>query len=191
MSGVGGETSDNERPDAVAPHPVPTLADEQGLNQAFVAYRVELTALARRALGSTHLAEDAVQETFARAWRSRHRYDATKGSLRTWLYSIERHLLVDLSRTHHRQEIRDRRLVPTPEAIADQVEGAIATWQVEEALGQLSEAHRSVVVEIYFRGRTSKEMADRLAVAEGTVRSRLFYALKALRLTLEEMGWQE
>lgn len=137
------------------------------------------------------MAEDAVQETFARAWRSRHRFDATKGSLRTWLYSIERNLLVDLSRTHHRQEIRDRHLVPVPEAMADQVEEAISSWQVEEALDQLSEAHRAVIVEIYFRGRTSKEMSDRLAVAEGTIRSRLFYALKALRLTLEEMGWEE
>ena len=191
MSAAGGAASDNQQTDAVTPHPAPTPADEQGLNRAFVAYRPELTALARRALGSTHLAEDAVQETFARAWRSRHRFDATKGSLRTWLYSIERHLLVDLSRTHHRQEIRDRRLVPIPEAVADQVEGAIASWQVEEAMGQLSEPHRAVIVEIYFNGRTSKEMADRLAVAEGTVRSRLFYALKALRLTLEEMGWHE
>jgi RNA polymerase sigma-70 factor (ECF subfamily) len=191
MSTVGGATSDGERSEPVAPDAAAIVADEQGLNQAFVAYRVELTALARRALGSTHLAEDAVQETFARAWRSRHRFEATKGSLRTWLYSIERNLLVDLSRTYHREEARDRRLVPLPEATADQVEGAIASWQVEEALGQLSEAHRVVIVEIYFRGRTSKEMAHRLAVAEGTVRSRLFYALKALRLTLEEMGWEE
>ncbi len=75
--------------------------------------------------------------------------------------------------------------------MADQVEEAISSWQVEEALDQLSEAHRAVIVEIYFRGRTSKEMSDRLAVAEGTIRSRLFYALKALRLTLEEMGWEE
>jgi RNA polymerase sigma-70 factor (ECF subfamily) len=44
---------------------------------------------------------------------------------------------------------------------------------------------------MYFRGRTSKEMAAELDVPEGTIRSRLFYALKALRLTLQEMGWGE
>lgn len=170
--------------------PRPALADEQGLHDAFVAYRSELTGLARRALGSAHLAEDAVQETFARAWRSRHRFDASRGSLRTWLYSIERNLLVDMARSRQRQEIRDARLGDA-EPIVDHVESAIASWQVEEAVRQLTAAHRTVVVEIYFRGRTSKEMADRLAVPEGTVRSRLFYALKALKLTLEEMGWEE
>jgi RNA polymerase sigma-70 factor (ECF subfamily) len=77
------------------------------------------------------------------------------------------------------------------EPIVDHVERAMAAWQVEEAVGHLTEEHRTVVIEIYFRGRTSKELADRLSVPEGTVRSRLFYALKALRLTLQEMGWTE
>jgi RNA polymerase sigma-70 factor (ECF subfamily) len=167
------------------------MADEQGLNDAFVAYRSELTGLAKRALGSSHLAEEAVQETFARAWRSRQRFDASRGSLRTWLYSIERHLLVDMARNRQRREVRDAKLANSPEPTVDHVEATISSWQVEEAVRQLTDSHRTVVVEMYFRGRSSKEMADRLAVPEGTVRSRLFYALKALKLTLEEMGWEE
>ena len=176
-------------PDASEPSPM--VADEQGLNDAFVAYRSELTGLARRALGSSHLAEEAVQETFVRAWRSRARFDASLGSLRTWLYSIERNLLVDMARSRQRNEARDARIGEEAEPIADHVEEAVMAWQVEEAVRNLSDVHRTVVVEIYFRGRTSKELADRLAVPEGTVRSRLFYALKALRLTLQEMGWGE
>jgi len=179
-----------------SPPPVPDppdggvpVADEQGLNDAFIAYRTELTSLARRTLGSAHLAEDAVQETFARAWRARHRYDASLGSLRTWLYSIERNLLVDMARSQQRQDTRDSWLAVASEPIVDHVERAMASWQVEEAVRHLTPDHRTVIVEIYLKGRTSKEMAERLAVPEGTVRSRLFYALKALKLTLEEMGW--
>jgi RNA polymerase sigma-70 factor (ECF subfamily) len=185
----GGSTP--PAPEASEPCPGPPAPDEQGLNDAFVAYRSELTGLARRALGSAHLAEDAVQETFIRAWHARHRFDASRGSLRTWLYSIERNLLVDMARSRQRQEIRDARLGDGSQPIVDHVESAIASWQVEEAVRQLTAAHQTVIIEIYFRGRTSKEMADRLAVPEGTVRSRLFYALKALKLTLEEMGWAE
>jgi RNA polymerase sigma-70 factor, ECF subfamily len=193
-SGAGTVVTVSPEPRPSSPDPSepdPSRADEQALNDAFVAYRSELIGLARRALGSTHLAEEAVQETFVRAWRSRDRFDASLGSLRTWLYSIERNLLVDMARSRQRQEIRDARLEEQFEPVSDHVEQAMASWQVEEAVRQLSEQHRTVIIEIYFRGATSKEMADRLAVPEGTVRSRLFYALKALRLSLQEMGWTE
>jgi RNA polymerase sigma-70 factor (ECF subfamily) len=166
------------------------VADAQSLNDAFMAYRTELTSLARRTLGSAALAEDAVQETFVRAWRSRDRFDSSLGSLRTWLYSIERNLLIDMARSRQRQETRDSQLADAREPIVDHVESAMASWQVEEAVTQLSDDHRTVVVQICLQGRTSKEVAERLAIPEGTVRSRLFYALKALKLTLEEMGWE-
>jgi RNA polymerase sigma-70 factor (ECF subfamily) len=166
------------------------VADAQGLNDAFMAYRTELTSLARRTLGSAALAEDAVQETFVRAWRSRDRFDSSLGSLRTWLYSIERNLLIDMARSRQRQETRDSQLADAREPIVDHVESAMASWQVEEAVTHLSDDHRTVVVQICLQGRTSKEVAERLAIPEGTVRSRLFYALKALKLTLEEMGWE-
>ncbi len=169
----------------------PHKADEDGLNHAFLAYRIELTGLARRALGSSHLAEEAVQETFARAWRSRDRFDPSRGSLRTWLYSIERHLLVDMGRSRARREPRDAQVAEGSQVVTDEVERAMASWQVEEAIRQLTPEHRCVLVEIYFRGRTSKEMAERLDIPEGTVRSRLYYALRSLKPILEKMGWEE
>jgi RNA polymerase sigma-70 factor (ECF subfamily) len=61
---------------------------------------------------------------------------------------------------------------------------------MEEALARLSEPHRMVLVATYYEGRPAAEVAARLGVPEGTVRSRLFYALKALRLALDEMGWE-
>jgi RNA polymerase sigma-70 factor, ECF subfamily len=167
------------------------MVGEDELNQAFVTYRPELTGLARKALGNPDIAEEVVQETFTRAWRSRDRFDPSRGSLRTWLYAIERNLLTDMARNRLRHQITDQQMNETPEAIGDHIEDAIASWQVEEAVQRLTPAHRMVIVEIYFKGRTSKEMAERLAIPEGTVRSRLFYALKTLKLVLEEMGWEQ
>ncbi len=159
------------------------------LTRSFADNRAEMIGLARRALGGAHQAEEAVQETFVRAWRSRDGFDPTRGSLRPWLFSIERNLLIDMARSRARSATRDARLEQETEPVVDDIEKVMASWQVEEAVGQLSPEHRTVVLEIYFRGKTSKEMADQLAIPEGTVRTRLFYALKALKLTLEEMGW--
>ena len=72
----------------------------------------------------------------------------------------------------------------------DDVERALTGWQVEEAVRRLRPEHRQVLVETYYRGRSGREVAAELGVPEGTVRSRLFYALRSLRLTLDEMGWE-
>ncbi len=72
----------------------------------------------------------------------------------------------------------------------DDVERAMVEWQVEDAVRRLRAEHRQVLLEIYYRGRSSRDVAVELGIPEGTVRSRLFYALRSLRLALEEMGWE-
>ncbi len=162
-------------------------ADESGLSAAFTAHGGELYGYARRALGDDGLAEEAVQETFVRAWRARRTFDPTLGGIRAWLFAIERRIIIDLSR---------KRAVRAPERLpidlfpeADDLDVAMRGWIVEEALRRLRPEHRVVVVETYYRGATSAELAARLGIPDGTVRSRLFYALKALRLALDEVGW--
>ncbi len=164
-------------------------ADEAGLNSAFVTYGGELFGFARRSLGDNGLAEEAVQETFMRAWRSRHRFDPSLGSLRSWLFAIERRAVIDLA--HKRTSNDADQLVHEPAAADGQAEQAMLGWQVEEALRRLRPEHRAVVQDIYFRNLPGREVAARLGVPEGTVRSRLFYALRSLRLVLEEMGWEQ
>jgi RNA polymerase sigma-70 factor (ECF subfamily) len=161
------------------------LADEQGLTAAFTAHGGELYGYARRALGDSGLAEEAVQETFARAWRARDRFDPTLGGIRAWLFAIERRIIIDLAR---KRAVRSADRLPPEHS---DLEEAMRGWLVEEALRRLRPEHRSVVVEIYYRGRPSSEVATLLGIPEGTVRSRLFYALKALRLALDEIGWDE
>jgi len=162
-------------------------ADEVGLRSAFLAHGGELFGFARRALDDSNVAEDVVQDTFVRAWRARRRFDAELGSLRTWLFAIERNVIIDYARAR-----ASRASQPLDEDLAsdiDDIERAMVGWQVEEAVRRLRPDHRHVLVEIHYRGRSSREVAIDLGIPEGTVRSRLFYSMRSLRLTLEEMGW--
>jgi RNA polymerase sigma-70 factor, ECF subfamily len=164
-------------------------ADEEGLQSAFVAYGGELFGFAWRSLADHGLAEEAVQETFMRAWRSRQRFDSNLGSLRGWLFAIERRVVIDLAQK--RNANRTEELEEDHGHDESSVEQAMLGWQVEEAMRRLRPEHRAVIQDIYFRNMPGREVATRLGVPEGTVRSRLFYALRSLRLVLEEMGWEQ
>ena len=65
----------------------------------------------------------------------------------------------------------------------------LTAWQVEEALRMLSDEHRSALIEVHYKSRPYHEVAASLGVPVGTVKSRVYYALKAMRLALEELGW--
>jgi RNA polymerase sigma-70 factor, ECF subfamily len=165
---------------------VPTLSDDQGLRQAYAAHADELFGFAMRSLGDRGLAEEAVQETFVRAWRAADRFDPELGSLRTWLFAIVRNIIIDLSRA---RAARPRPTDEIEEAAEEPFEQALLAWQVEEALRRIGEVHRHVIVETYYRGRPYAEVAAELGVPEGTVKSRVYYGLRALRNALEEMGY--
>jgi len=165
------------------------LDEEDGVRAAYRAYGAELFGFACRSLGDHGLAEEAVQETFLRAWRAASRYDASIAPLRTWLYSIMRNVVIDLTRARAARpsvSAGGPELEPGPDAY----DSALVSWQVEEGLRRLGEDHRRVLVETYYRARPYAEVAAELGIPEGTVKSRVYYALRALRLALEEMGWE-
>lgn len=166
------------------------LSCEPGLRTAWTAHAGELLGYARKALGDSAAAEEALQETFLRAWRAADRYDPSR-PLRPWLFTILRNVVID--------EARARGLRPVPQdpdraevggAMSDPLDRALDTWLIEEALRRIRPEHRTVIVETYYRGRPYAEVAAELGIPEGTARSRAFYALRALRLALEEMGWE-
>ena len=164
-------------------------SSEQAMRDAYEAHAGELYGFACRCLGEAPLAEEAVQETFLRAWRAADRFDPEIGSRRTWLFAIARNVIIDLSRSRaaHRTEPTAELDVP---AQHEPLEQALLAWQVEEALRRIGDAHRHVLIETYFRARPYSEVAKDLGVPEGTVKSRVFYALRALRNVLEEMGYE-
>ena len=132
-------------------------------------------------------AQDVVQETMLRAWRQPDVLDQVRGSVRPWLFTVARHIVVDEWRRH-----RTDRDVPLEDgadtAAADRIDAALDTWVVGEALSRLSPEHRAVLEQCYYQGRSTAEAARSLGIPEGTVKSRAHYALRALRLALQEMG---
>ena len=166
-----------------------SLDTPDGVQVAFDAHAEELFGVAMRGLHDRGLAEDAVQETFLRAWRGRERFDPALGSLRTWLFAILRSVIIDSSRRRQaRPQLVDASTPRSEPTAPDHVDAVIVQWQVEEALRRLSPEHRHVLIEVRLRGRSITELAEELCVPVGTVKSRAHYALKALRLVLDELG---
>jgi RNA polymerase sigma-70 factor, ECF subfamily len=167
------------------------LADDDDLIRALHAEHGD--ALYAHALrlceGDRQRAEDLVQETLLRAWRHPEVLDPDRGSARAWLFTTARHLAIDAWR---RREARVGEVVtdvlPEPRSGLDEADRAVEAWTIAEALSRLSEAHREVLVECFYRGRSVAEAATVLGVPPGTVKSRTHYAVRALRLVLEEMG---
>jgi RNA polymerase sigma-70 factor (ECF subfamily) len=170
--------------------PPQRLSDESALRAAYAAHGGELFGFALRHLQDRGAAEEAVQETFLNAWRAAERYDEQVGSLRTWLFAIMRNVVIDLHRARARRPAEPHAEIAS-EGEDDRVERVLVSWQVEEALRRIGEEHRRVLIETYYRARPYAEVATELGIPAGTVKSRVFYALRALRLTLEEMGWSD
>ena len=169
----------------------PALDEEDGVRAAYRAYGAELFGFACRSLGDHGMAEEAVQETFLRAWRAADRFDPAIAPLRTWLYSIMRNVVIDLTRARAvRPAVAAASEQVVVETGADAYDRALVSWQVEEGLRRIGEDHRRILIETYYRARPYAEVATELGIPEGTVKSRVYYALRALRLTLEEMGWE-
>ncbi|GAA3668375.1 sigma-70 family RNA polymerase sigma factor [Nocardioides ginsengisoli] len=132
-------------------------------------------------------AEDVVQETMLRAWRHAAVLEESRGSVRSWLFTVARNVVIDEWRTRrgHREFATAE---PDAGAVDDGTDELLLSWVVADALRRLSAEHRAVLVECYYRGRTVAEAARRLEIPVGTVKSRTHYALRALRLILDETG---
>lgn len=149
-------------------------------------YGSRLFGLGLRLLGDRGMAEELVQETLVRLWRSASRFDPERGSVRTFTFTIARHAAIDLQ----------RRAASRPLATAEEVEGDVQdvsddvfdqlllSLEVRDAVQSLSDKHRAVVELTLDHDLTQQQVADRLGLPLGTVKTRTFYALKELRLEL-------
>jgi RNA polymerase sigma-70 factor (ECF subfamily) len=133
-------------------------------------------------------AEDVVQETLLRAWRNFDSLDESEGSVRAWLFKVARNIVIDEWRTKRSQNEFPMAEPPEVGVEGDRTDQLLLSWVVADAFTRLSPEHRAVLVECYYRGVSVAEASRRLGVPEGTVKSRTHYALRALRLALEEMG---
>ena len=141
--------------------------------------------------GDRGRAEDVVQDTLVRAWQ--HLPEQPPGqAVRPWLFTVARRIAID---QHRRALARpaevagvgaDRVLMATPDDT--DLEQSLDRIVILDALGALSVEHREVLMQTYYAGHTVAEAARVLQIPVGTVKSRAFYALKALRLALMERG---
>jgi len=166
--------------------PLDRSGDE--LRELYRRYAAELFGFAASALGDRELAEEVVQDVFAQLWRHAGDYDQSRASVRTWLYAIARNRIVD---AHRRASARPKSAgndsLDSAAEIDAALDQAVLRWQVTAALARLSPAHREVIRLAHYGGLTMREIAERTGIPLGTVKSRTSYALRSLRLILDEM----
>jgi RNA polymerase sigma-70 factor, ECF subfamily len=168
---------------------VAATRQEEGLRALYDAHASVLLAYAMRLTGGDRArAEDVVQETLVRAWRNLDRLDDAVAPVRPWLFTVAQRVAIDAHRARRARptEVGDGMLAVVPGL--DQTDAMLDRVVVSEALDSLSREHRAVLVETYYRGRSVAEAAQVLGVPAGTVKSRCYYALRALKLALAERG---
>ncbi|GLW57484.1 sigma-70 family RNA polymerase sigma factor [Kitasatospora phosalacinea] len=137
--------------------------------------------------GDWHKAEDIIQETAVRAWKHGRSLGDRGEHVRPWLYAVTRNLVID----HHRaRRTRPLELVPVEDLDAswDSTESTLTTHAVLGALRELNEQQRTVIRLMYYLECSVAQAAEYLDVPPGTVKSRAFYAVRALRKALEKQG---
>ena len=167
------------------------MSGDGELLEALVAEHGEaLFSFALRATADRCRAEDIVQETLLRAWQHPSALDGTKGSPRAWLLTVARNLMADAWRADARSRRADQRVVLDQMTTGvDEVENVVESWALAAAMARLTPEHREVLQQCVWGGRSVAEAARALGIPEGTVKSRTYYALRSLRLILEETGF--
>jgi RNA polymerase sigma-70 factor, ECF subfamily len=159
---------------------------DAAVRQLYSDHAEALYSYARRFCPDQTSADDIVQETFIRAWRHLSQLRGDGRPVRPWLFRVARNLLTDADRAARSRPVT----VPASSAEDpgnDSGLGQVLDRQlVCDALQQLSPAHRTVLVETFYRGGSTATVARQLGIPHGTARSRLHYALDALRRQLQD-----
>jgi len=163
------------------------LRDEELIRALYSEHAAALLAFVQRLMdGDRSLAEDIVQETLLRAWR--HSGELTAEGVRPWLFTTARRLVIDAYRARSARPAEAPAEALTTAVESDRIDAALSAAVVTDALQALTPAHRAVLIDYFYRGRTAAEIAAERGMPAGTARSRVFYALRALRLALQERG---
>ena len=165
------------------------------LSELFHRYSGQMLGLARRVLRDPAIAEEVVQDVFLKFWNDPAKFDAERGSLRSFLLALVHNRSVDLIRSESARRIREERDARLDVVTGPDVEEEV--WQMAQAqrvrlaLGGLPDAERTVVELAYYGGLTYREVAARLGLPEGTAKSRIRAGMKRLSSLLGEKRDEE
>lgn len=165
--------------------------EERALRDLYLEHGPALYSYVLRMLGGdTHRTEDVIQETLMRCWNKRNLVDTEGMAVRPWMFRVARNLVIDAHRTRMARplEVSGATWLSELGTKADDNERILSSIVVHDALQALTPAHREVLRETFFADRSTQEAADTLGVPQGTVKSRVYYALRCLRSALEERG---
>jgi len=174
--------------------------DSAALEVLYDRHSATVLGLVVRILGERAAAEDVLQETFWRVWKSAETYQPQRGPFTSWLYRIARNLAIDLYR---RQNVRPQEIsgeddgaslldqAPDREMdVAAQAQSALETGQIRSAINTLSGVQRQVIELAYFYGMTRQEIAEATGEALGTIHTRARLALQKLREELDKQRFE-
>jgi RNA polymerase sigma-70 factor (ECF subfamily) len=172
-------TSDGELLNRVA------RGDRRAFELLYRRYARAVYGLAIRRLGDRERAEDAVQETFTSVWRSARTYRPERGPGAPWLYSIARNAIVDRLRGRTEPPTEVPEVAESGSGPQERAENEWLAWRVHRALEELPENERTVIALAYWGGLSQSEIADRLSIPLGTVKTRTRSGLGRLASLLE------
>ncbi len=177
---------DNDLPDGEAIEQV-----ARGSTRALADLHRRHLSLARgvafRVLRNHALAEDAVQEAFLDLWRTAGRYQSERSTVQGWICMLVHRRAVDIARQEARRALTDGTVAALPEesySIEEVVVLRAERRRVQDALGELESKSRQLIELAYYGGLSQTQVAARLGLPLGTVKSRTFTALAQLRLAL-------
>lgn len=166
--------------------PTGTTLDRDSLAELYRLHGPFLHAfLLKRNNGDVHLAEDILQETFLRAWKT-PRLARDLEHARPWLVTVARNIIIDRYRRSNRRPVETADVDLSEMTHDDRPdERVVTTLALADAVAKLSDNRRDVVVQLYVYGRSTTETSGVLGIPEGTVKSRAHYALRELRSHLD------
>lgn len=155
------------------------------VREAYAKHGGALFGYALNSLGDRTEAEDCVQETFLRAWRSRERYRNSRGSMRTWLFAIMRNLVIDALRARARRPAPSDpdQMEPADELVTEDPPLA-DRLTLYESLAMMTSEHREVIVAVQVNGMSYQQLSAQTGIPVATLRTRMYYGLKAMRTAL-------
>jgi RNA polymerase sigma-70 factor (ECF subfamily) len=160
--------------------------EPDSMRAIFTRYAGPIHTVAFSRLGNHQLAEEAVQETLLKAWRARATFDPER-ELSPWLYQIARRVATDI----YRRERRHRHHAVVAESISATgvatFSGTWEAWQVREALGGLPPEERDLIRLTHYVGLTQSQIAERLELPIGTVKTRVYRAHRRLAAQLDHL----